>query len=83
MGHRDSLERKHSRPDLDAAFIRVAVAYQMHVRLRKLDYAFLLQFFYGLNDPWRGIQSRRGFLQVVFDARWNVGTFSIDALNRI
>jgi hypothetical protein len=40
-----------SRPDLDAAFVRVVIADDVHFLVGELDYAFFLQFLDGLNDP--------------------------------
>jgi hypothetical protein len=38
------------RPDLDPAFVRVAVADDVQIGLGELDDAFSLQFFDGLDD---------------------------------
>lgn len=71
------------RPDLNSTLVRVTIAYYMHVLLCKLDDTFLLQFFDGLHYAF-DYDAQRWFIEETGRySRKKVGTFSIEARNRI
>ena len=78
--------QRNSRPNLNSSFISIVVAYNMHIRLRKLDYTCFLKLFDGLYNAYIHLDSFKKTgnrdLKMPYE-RKKVETFAIDARNRI